>query len=471
MTIPLAPTVPNPNTSTFGAETYPFTVWLASLGPAIDAATAQINSNLVLSALGVTSTSSTSVPIATGALAIAVEQNKGFAPGMTLKVASTASPSNYMVGTVTSYNSATGALVMNVSSIAGAGTFANWTISVSVQPNTTPTLLLSQRTANAMLAAGDAGKLIDITANTFTQTFDAAAALGNGWYAYVRNSGTGDITLDPNGSELIDGMTSFVMYPGECRLIQCNGTALTSVVLQSFYKQFTASATFTKPPGYKAFAGELFGAGGSGCKSGSANNGGGGGGGACNPFNVPESFFAATETITIGAGGAAQTAANAAGQSGGTSSIGSKVFAYGGYGGSSAGGGGGGGIEGTGGIATGGAPKTINDNTAQPTQYWDVFGGSGAGQPGSIYGGGCGAFDNGGAGTLTARSSIYGGGGGGSNTQTTGGTSRYGGSGGNGSSAGNGQAGTAPGGGGGSTFTGSTSGAGARGELRIRGVM
>ena len=50
-------------------------------------------------------------------------------------------------------------------------------------------------------------------------------------------------------------------------------------------------------------------------------------------------------------------------------------------------------------------------------------------------------------------------------------TSVFGGAGGNASVASNGSDGTAPGGGGGATKSGTTSGAGARGELRIWGIV
>lgn len=97
-------------------------------------------------------------------------------------------------------------------------------------------ILRSARTSNTVLAAADQGKLIDITSGTFTQTFDAVATLGDGWWCYLRNSGTGDITLDPSGAELIDGVASLVMYPGAVRLVQCDGLTLRTVASTQTYE-------------------------------------------------------------------------------------------------------------------------------------------------------------------------------------------------------------------------------------------
>lgn len=87
-------------------------------------------------------------------------------------------------------------------------------------------IIRSASAANIVLTADDRGKLIDITSGTFAQTFAPAAALGSGWFCYIRNSGTGDITIDPSGAETIDGSTTLQLGPGARILVQCDGAAL-----------------------------------------------------------------------------------------------------------------------------------------------------------------------------------------------------------------------------------------------------
>lgn len=328
----------------------------------------------------------------------------------------------------------------------------------------------SARTSNTQLGVSDLGKLIDITSGTFSQTFDACASLGNSWFCYVRNSGAGDITLEPNGAETIDALTNFIMYPGEMRVIFSTGTELVSCVLMGFVRDFTATGTFTKPPGYKRFQGLLWGAGGSGAKG--ATIFGGGGGGACLPFDLPASAIGATQAVTIGAGGEARTTA-IAGAIGGNSTF-ASLTAYGGGGGGSTTGkpGGGGGVLGAAhhsGQGTGGFPF-VDWSKADDASFGG--GNTATSQTGnSVYGGAGGVTGNG-APYVYGRS-IYGGGGGGGSTASvlTGGISLFGGNGGNGSGAGSATAGAQPGGGGGGTNTGASSGAGGDGMLRIWGCI
>ena len=89
--------------------------------------------------LGATnSTSVTSLLIGVGSKSLTVQTGKSYVAGMTLKIASTASPSNWMLGDITSYVTGTGALVINITSILGSGTVAAWTISQSAPGAFTP---------------------------------------------------------------------------------------------------------------------------------------------------------------------------------------------------------------------------------------------------------------------------------------------------------------------------------------------
>src|SRR5258708_17193026 len=79
------------------------------------------------------------------------------------------------------------------------------------------------RSSNSILGLSDIGKTFYVT-GTFSQTFTAAATLGDGWFCFYRNDGTGVITLDPNASETIDGATTIALQPGEACRIACNGS-------------------------------------------------------------------------------------------------------------------------------------------------------------------------------------------------------------------------------------------------------
>jgi hypothetical protein len=52
--------------------------------------------------------------------------------GDRIRISSSASPQNYMVGVCTAYNSATGNLTVNVTQVEGSGTFASWNVLLAV---------------------------------------------------------------------------------------------------------------------------------------------------------------------------------------------------------------------------------------------------------------------------------------------------------------------------------------------------
>lgn len=87
-----------------------------------------------------TSVSTTSTVIGTGAKTLTAETGKAWVVGTTLIIASSANPANYMAGQVTSYNSSTGLLQINVTQSGGSGTFASWVISISAPSMTVANL-------------------------------------------------------------------------------------------------------------------------------------------------------------------------------------------------------------------------------------------------------------------------------------------------------------------------------------------
>jgi len=84
-----------------------------------------------VNAPGTNATSTTSIAIGTGSKSITIQTGKNFVAGQFITVAYTTTPTNYMFGQITSYNSGTGALVFNATSIGGSGTQAAWTVGLT----------------------------------------------------------------------------------------------------------------------------------------------------------------------------------------------------------------------------------------------------------------------------------------------------------------------------------------------------
>jgi hypothetical protein len=75
---------------------------------------------------GFLGTSTTSLLIETGAKSFTTQTAKSFLVGMFVQAFSQADHANYMYGSVTSYNSGTGALVVEVTAVGGSGTLNDW---------------------------------------------------------------------------------------------------------------------------------------------------------------------------------------------------------------------------------------------------------------------------------------------------------------------------------------------------------
>lgn len=252
---------------------------------------------------------------------------------------------------------------------------------------------------------------------------------------------TTDLNFDPYYNSLITADQAAAMAGGGALGTPSSSNKYLTQAVQIVCRTYNLSdspATWTKPAGLAFIDVELWGGGGGG-GTGAASSCGGGGGGGYLRRRIYASQLGATETITIGAGGAADT-------NGSNTTFGTLATAYGGgAGGAAAGSGaagngtspaeGGGGGGGSGGGGAGGAGGGYLGGAAGNNHSY--FGGGGGGTIGatagsSNWGGGGG----GGRDTGVAGSSVYGGGGGGTVSGAAG-TSTFGGSGGAGGSVGN----------------------------------
>lgn len=82
----------------------------------------------------------------------------------------------------------------------------------------------SVATASANFTLNDDNHVLNCTANTFTVTLPTAGAGRTGKQYIIKNSGTGIITVDPNGAETIDGDATITLNQYESITIISNGT-------------------------------------------------------------------------------------------------------------------------------------------------------------------------------------------------------------------------------------------------------
>jgi hypothetical protein len=73
---------------------------------------------------------------------------------------------------------------------------------------------------NITLPAGARGAAYLWSGGLGTVSLIAASTLGNNWFVDIRNGGSGNLTIDPSSSELINGATTLVLTPGDsCRVV------------------------------------------------------------------------------------------------------------------------------------------------------------------------------------------------------------------------------------------------------------
>ncbi len=110
-------------------------------------------------------------------------------------------------------------------------------------------LTLDDKTANYTIVAGDAGKVITHSANSITVSLTAAATLGAGFHVWIKNRGAANsvTTIDPDGSETVDGRGIVYLYTGESTHLYTDGTKWYTVDRTIMFSGNTATDYYAPP--------------------------------------------------------------------------------------------------------------------------------------------------------------------------------------------------------------------------------
>lgn len=105
---------------------------------------------------------------------------------------------------------------VNASSLAGTGIVAVGTLLSQSVP-------VTSFNTNYTSGVNDRAKLFNWTSAAGTFTLPSPAVVGDNWFVYLRNSGTGAIVADPPGLTTIDGALFLSFQPGESAIIVSDG--------------------------------------------------------------------------------------------------------------------------------------------------------------------------------------------------------------------------------------------------------
>ena len=119
-----------------------------------------------------------------------------------------------------SWNSVTfgaGTSSANASALAGYGlTAISTTLNQSYQ--------LSAVSSNYTLSSVDRAKFLVWSSGVGTFTLPVASVVGNNWFCMIRNNGSGILTIQPSGTDTIDGNSNQQLQITESLVIVSNGT-------------------------------------------------------------------------------------------------------------------------------------------------------------------------------------------------------------------------------------------------------
>lgn len=209
------PTPPNRNMGDreeFVETTDNFLAALPGFVDDVNAFAAEENARILESFTG---TFTQSLTIGTGALAFTGPTDMAIVSGHTILIASVVAPQNSMTALVSAYDTATGAFSVNVGSVAGSGTFTDWSVGLAANANLAGyvTLTGAQTLTNKTLTAPVIATISNsgvVTLPTGTRTLvarDTTDTLSNKTLANPVMQGaatTAQFTITDGGSVSID---------------------------------------------------------------------------------------------------------------------------------------------------------------------------------------------------------------------------------------------------------------------------
>lgn len=106
--------------------------------------------------------------------------------------------------------------VANASALAGTGIVALGALLSQSVP-------ITAFNSNYTASSADRAKMFNWTGAGGTLTLPSSTAVGDNWFLYLRNSGSGAVVADAPGSTLIDSTSFLSFQPGESAIIACDG--------------------------------------------------------------------------------------------------------------------------------------------------------------------------------------------------------------------------------------------------------
>jgi len=178
-------------------------------------------------------TSTTSLLVGTGSKSFTIQAGRAFSPGQSVVLAYNVTPTTQMTGTITSYNSTTGAVVMNVTGTNGSGTYADWTLSLNpsdgatlganvftgVQDWATGASIASAATINLNTATGNRVHITGTTTITaVTLTRGPRTLIFDGALTLTHNATTNNL---PGGANIITAAGDRAVYESDGTTVYC----------------------------------------------------------------------------------------------------------------------------------------------------------------------------------------------------------------------------------------------------------